>query len=229
MPAEELIVWGNGTTRTVRVLWMLEELDLDYQHHRIGSRTGETQEEAYRALNPKEKIPTLVHGDFVLSESPAIINYLAQTFTPPADFFIPQNAREQAKLNEWSYFAICELDANSLYLLRRHEDLPHIYGEAPVANTSAREYFDKQIKAVAAQVESAGHYLMGAKFSTADILMMSCLYWAKLYNIGLPKALEDYHDRVAQRETYQKVMRINNPAWFTVDGAIPEQLRASLS
>ena len=229
MPVEELIVWGNGTTRTVRVLWMLEELDLDYQHHRIGSRTGETQQEAYRALNPKEKIPTLVHGDFVLSESPAIVNYLAQTFMPPADFFIPQNAHEQAKLNEWSYFAICELDANSLYLLRRHEDLPHIYGEAPVANASAREYFSKQAKAVAAQVEAAGHYLMGEKFSTADILMMSCLYWAKLYNIGLPKELENYHSRVAQRETYQKVMRINYPAWFAADGAIPKQLRASLS
>ena len=229
MTANKLTVWGNGTTRTVRVLWMLAELDLDYQHHRIGSRTGETQQEEYRALNPKEKIPTLVHDDFVLTESAAIINYLVQTFTPPEDFFIPQNAREQARLNEWSYFTICELDANSLYLLRRHEDLPHIYGEAPVANVSAREYFDKQIKAVAAQVEAAGHYLMGERLSTADILLMSCLYWAKLYNISLPQELEDYHDRVAKRDTYRKAMRLNYPAWFTADGTIPEQLRASLS
>ena len=54
-----LEVWGVGTTRTLRVHWMLHELGIDYETHRIQSRTGETQTAEYLALNPKGKIPTL--------------------------------------------------------------------------------------------------------------------------------------------------------------------------
>jgi len=53
----ELIVWGTGTSRTLRVHWMLAELNLEYDNKKVGPRTGETQTEAYKAINPKGKIP----------------------------------------------------------------------------------------------------------------------------------------------------------------------------
>ena len=45
---------------------MLHELGLEYDTRRIESRTGETVSDDYTELNPKQKIPTLVHGDLVL-------------------------------------------------------------------------------------------------------------------------------------------------------------------
>src|SRR3990172_13181701 len=74
------IVWGAGTPRTRRAHWMLHELALPYERRPIGSRSGETQTAEFRRLNPSEKIPVLQDGDFVLSESAAIVGYLAQTY-----------------------------------------------------------------------------------------------------------------------------------------------------
>jgi glutathione S-transferase len=46
--AHDLIVWGVGTGRTMRVHWMLLELGLDYECHPIQSRTGETQTDEFK-------------------------------------------------------------------------------------------------------------------------------------------------------------------------------------
>ena len=51
--------WGAGTARTLRPIWVAEELNLKYLLHPIGPRTGETQTEDYKALNPKQKIPCI--------------------------------------------------------------------------------------------------------------------------------------------------------------------------
>lgn len=72
----EVIVWGARTSRTLRVHWMLAELNVEYDSRKIGPRTGETQTEAYKAINPKGKVPVLIHGDLVISESFAIARYL---------------------------------------------------------------------------------------------------------------------------------------------------------
>ena len=59
--------WGAGTTRTMRPIWVAEELNLEYLLHPIGPRTGETQTENYKALNPKQKIPCIRNNEFLLS------------------------------------------------------------------------------------------------------------------------------------------------------------------
>ena len=72
-------LWGAGTSRTMRAHWMLAELDLPYERKPITSRSGETLTPEYTRLNPSQKIPALQEGDFVLTESAAIVNYLAAT------------------------------------------------------------------------------------------------------------------------------------------------------
>ena len=110
-----------------------------------------------------------------------------------------------------------ELDAHSLYLIRRHDGLKEIYGEAPEAVASAREYFLRQVNAIAGKVDSEGDFLLGNKLSTADIILMSCLDWAMMYEFELPRALVDYHRRVAQRPMYDRAMRLNYPEHYAED------------
>ena len=75
----------------------------------------------------------LVDGDFVLSESGAIVTYLGERYSTETTPLVPRDLESRTRYNEWLSFTTMELDATSLYVIRRHEGLPHIYGEAPTA------------------------------------------------------------------------------------------------
>jgi len=207
--ANDLTLWGAGTSRTMRAHWMLLELGLDYQFHPIGSRTGETQTSEFKQLNPRHKIPVLQHGSFVLTESAAIIQYLSETFADSKELYMPKDATSRATLNEWCYFIVSELDAGSLYVVRRHEGLKHVYGEAPGAVEEAKKYFLHNLEAMASRVESGGPHLFGERFSAADILLMTCLDWAASSGISLPDTFSRYRRRVAQRPAYRTAFERN--------------------
>ena len=69
-------VWGYKTYRPFRIYWMLKEYCLSYKSRKIGSRTGETQTSKYLKLNPKGKIPILIHDEIIITESMAAVNYI---------------------------------------------------------------------------------------------------------------------------------------------------------
>lgn len=133
-----LTVWGIGTPRTLRAHWILAEFGLKYDCRPITSRSGETTTPEFLALNPKHKIPVLQHGDRVLTESAAIVTYISEAFEPPAGFFVPTDATRRATLNEWCFFIMTELDALSMYVIRKHQDLHALYGTAPAAVEAAK-------------------------------------------------------------------------------------------
>jgi glutathione S-transferase len=202
-------MWGVGTSRTMRVHWMLLELALEYECHPIQSRTGETLADEFKRLNPRHKIPVLRHGSLVVTESAAIIQYLSETFPHSTEIYVPNDAVNRAKLNEWCYFIMSELDAGSLYVVRRHDGLKHIYGEAPTAVESAKDYFLHNVEAMAARIGSDNTYLFGDRLSVADILLMTCLDWAASCEVSLPEPVVHYRQRVALRPAYQAALKKN--------------------
>jgi glutathione S-transferase len=204
----DLTLWGVGTSRTMRAHWMLNELGLDYESRPIQSRSGETLAEEFRRLNPRHKIPVLQHGLFVLSESAAIIQYLGETFPRPEIVYVPVDPLGRAAMNEWCYFIMTELDAASLYVVRRHEGLAHIHGEAPMAVASAKTYFSHNLEAMESRIASAP-YLFGERLSPADILLMTCLDWALSTGIVLPATLIEYRNRIVSRPAYKAALEKN--------------------
>lgn len=207
--AHDLTLWGAGTSRTMRAHWILMELGLEYEFHPFHSRTAETQTDEFRRLNPRHKIPVLRYGSFVLTESAAIIQYLSEVFSDSAKLYVPSDTRSRATLNEWCYFIVSELDAASLYVMRRHEGLKHVYGEAPVAVESAKKYFLHNLEAMASRVESGGPHLFGDRLSTADILLMTCLDWAASSEIRLSDTFSHYRQRLGQRIAYKAAIERN--------------------
>ena len=203
------ILWGVGTSRTMRALWMLHELELPFDHKRITSRSGETLTAEYTALNPSQKIPTLQEGDFILSESAAIVNYLATQYGAAKNLAPPVEPRQRARYDQWCFFCMMELDATTLYVIRRHENLHKLYGEAPHALTSARESFARQANAAAKRLADGGPYVMGSQFSGADILFTTCLTGAIRRNIELPQRLQDYLKITTARPAYQRALALN--------------------
>ena len=209
--ADRRTLWGVGTSRTLRAHWALIELGLAYRTRAIRTRTPSMDDATFRALHPRKKIPVLVDGDLVVSESPAIVTYLAETYGSDACRLIPDGAAARAKYFEWMSFISMELDATSLYVLRRHVDLHETYGAAPAANDTAREYFARMINSAVPALPPSGDYLLGREFSGADILMISCLNFSDRYDVTLPPEIAAYRARITARPTYLAALEANNP------------------
>jgi glutathione S-transferase len=206
-----LILWGVSTSRTLRALWALHELSLPYTSRPIQPRTGETQTAEFARINPRRKIPVLQDGDFTIGESPAIVAYLSETYGTPENQLVPLDPRRRAEWLEWCFHIAMELDATSLYVMRRHRDLKHIYGDAPIAVESASKYFETQLRHVVHALGDGRQFLVGDRFSSADMLLMTCLDWAINYGVPVPEVCRNYVARIAARSAYQEAVRANVP------------------
>ena len=98
-----------GPTRSIRVRWTLQELGVDFEAIRINLPTGEHRSPEFLKLNPAGKIPVLVDGDMVLTESVAIVLYLAEKYSDKC--LLPTDLTDRAEVNRWLLFAATELAA----------------------------------------------------------------------------------------------------------------------
>src|SRR5215472_5067764 len=75
-----LKIYGVARTRAFRALWIAEELGLSYEHVPIEIGEAGARKPEFLALNPNGRLPLIVDGDFVLTESLAITLYLAKKY-----------------------------------------------------------------------------------------------------------------------------------------------------
>jgi glutathione S-transferase len=118
----------------------------------------------------------------------------------------------RARYDQWCFFCMMELDANTLYVIRKHEDLYALYGEAPAALKAAREGFLRQAVAAVARLKdtaASGPFVLGERFSGADILFTTCLTGAIRRNIELPRELHAYLRHTTSRAAYQRALSAN--------------------
>jgi glutathione S-transferase len=205
------ILWGAGTSRTIRPHWALHELDLDFECRPILPRNGDTQTAEFTALSARQKIPLLQDDDLILTESAAIVTYLSDTYGQDHNRLVPSGPRDRARCLEWCFFVISELDATSLYVMRRHGDLRHIYGEAPAANEAAAAYFQMQMRTVERALQADPHYILGDRFTAADILLSTCITWAVNYGVPVTDLVLAYNARATARASYAQAQRTNTP------------------
>ena len=203
------ILWGVGTSRTIRAHWALIELNLSYKTEIIRTRTTDTETTAFKSVNPRQKIPVLQDGTLTIGESAAIVTYLAESYSTEQVSLIPDNPKARAKYFEWMSFICMELDATSLYVLRRHWSLPEIYGDSPVANKASEEYFNRMITAADKLKNPKQKYLLETGFSGVDILMTTTLKWAIDYNQKIPNDFMEYLDHMVNRPGYIAALEAN--------------------
>ena len=203
-----ITLWGGATPRTLRAHWMLHELDTPYEAKLIAPRSGETQTPEFQALNVKGKIPVLVDGDLVLTESAAIVTYLGDHYGPDTGLVPAPYTTERARYNEWLAYVQMELDAHTLYVVRKHRDLANLYGEAPAAITTAIEGFGKLLGFVQERLGSHD-YLVGGQFTGADLMLVTCLTWAHACDVDVPDRLAEYRDRMTGRDAFKRANKVN--------------------
>jgi len=84
-----------GPTRSIRVRWTLQELGVDFDPIRVNLLAGEHRRPDFLKINPAGKIPVLVDGDLVLTESVAIVLYLAEKYAERG--LLPRAVEERAR------------------------------------------------------------------------------------------------------------------------------------
>ena len=209
------IVWGLGTPRTLRPLWTLAELGLEYEHRKILPRGPGMEDEHFRTLSKRHKIPFYEDDLVKIGESAAIVTYLADRHGGEILSMPAPGTAERAILLDRSLFIMTEIDAR-IYTIRLHGDAPHglseIYGSAPAAVEAAKKYVENSLNEAARWLEDGRPHVLGEHFGAPDILLATCLAWAKLYDIGLPTPLVGYLQRVASRPAFEVAMKHNHPS-----------------
>ena len=163
-----------GPTRSIRVRWTLQELGVDFEPIRVNLLAGEHQRPEFLKINPAGKIPVLVDGDLVLTESVAIVLYLADKYSHKG--LIPSDLKERAQVNRWLLFAATELE-QPLWRIARNTTLypedQRLPGDVVLAS--------QEFKAMAAVLEEhmqRRQFLVGDAVTVADFVAAYTLDWA---------------------------------------------------
>lgn len=212
---EKIILYGSGTTRTLRVHWILNELSLPYRRVDFSPRSEYAKSDEYKSINPSGKVPSITIGETVLTESAAICLYLADRHGL-GSFAEGTDSINRAKIYQWCLFAMTELDAHTLYTLLKHGGkLTRIYGESEVAAKCAREGFETQILKLENELKGGKEYLVDGAFSVADILTGTCILFALNLELATPLKVPTnctrYFSDLKEREAFKKASELNYP------------------
>jgi glutathione S-transferase len=189
-------LYGFGPTRSLRALWGLKELGIDFEFEAVSLPAREHQRPEFLRLNPAGKVPVLVDGDLVLNESVAIALYLAEKY--PDKQLIPSDVRGRAEVYRWSLFAATELE-QPLWRIARNTFL-YAEEERLAADIAlARRDFAAMAPVLEAHLEGR-EFVVGERVSVADFVTAYTLDWANEEALleGLPHLLA-YMNRMYAR------------------------------
>jgi glutathione S-transferase len=161
-------------TRSIRVRWTLQELGADFEAVRVNMLAGEHKGPDYLKINPAGKLPALVDGDIVLTESIAIVLYLAEKY--PDRHLIPADPVKRAELYRWLLFATTELE-QPLWRIAKHSNLYPEDRRIPADIELAREDFTP-MAAVLDEHMKGREFIVGDSVTVADFVMAYTLDWA---------------------------------------------------
>lgn len=206
-------LYGFTGSRSARISWMLEELNIDYDLIELDITAGDLFKEDFLKLNPAGKVPVLVDDDLVLTESAAIITYLGDKYPDkqlvPACGSTAVEREKRAVYNQWCFFALSELE-QPLWTMAKHSFVFPEHLRLPGIQKSALWEFRNILK-VLEQGLGNKQYILGDNFSAADILIGNTLAWAMNRKIKLKnEVVEHYCQRLFSRPAFKKVTATND-------------------
>lgn len=168
-------LYGTPPTRVLRPLWLVKELELECEMVTVDLSQGEHLTPEFLALNPAGKVPVLVDGEFVLTESVAIALYLAEK--EPKCGFIPEDLQLRATMYQWLFFLVSEIE-QPLWRMARHTWLYPEEGRLPGDVALAREECRRALVILENHMENR-EFVVGESLSVADFMAAYTLDWAK--------------------------------------------------
>lgn len=193
---------GRATSGNVqKVLWLMEELGLEYQREDYGRQFANTGDAAYLDLNPTGKVPTLVDGENVVWESNTILRYLSAR---EGNDLLPADPARRSAAERWMDWQLASL--NGPYL--------EVFRESKKSEAERSPDLPKLGEALAAQLQLLdGHlagqeWLGGGAMTLAEFALGPIVHRCLNFPVDLPdfKDLRRWHDRLSSREAFRKVV-----------------------
>jgi glutathione S-transferase len=191
MSAErKLVFFHSPNTRSGGTRILLEELGVPYELHALNMKAGEQRKPEYLAVNPMGKVPAIMHGDALITEQGAVFIYLADQF-PEAGLAPAIGDPLRGPYVRWLVYYGSSFEPALIDKAMKREPAP--------ASTLPYGDYDTMLKTLTDQL-GRGPYLLGERFSAADILWGTALTWTTMFKLvpELP-VIKAYMDRVNSR------------------------------
>ena len=181
---------------------VLEEVGADYEINRIDFSIAEENSPEYLAMNPKGRVPLLETAQGYLTETPAILVYLAQCY-PQAKLAPLDDAFAFAELQSFNSY-LC----STVHVAHAHRLRGNRWADDPGAIIAMQEKVPASVLAGFLYVEDnylRGPWVMGDQYSIADPYLFTLAQWLEADGVDLrplPRVV-DHRSRMLQRETVQ--------------------------
>lgn len=187
--SEEIVFYTNPMSRGQIARWMLEEVGAAYRTE-VLQYGPEMKSEGFLAVNPMGKVPTIRHGETVVTETAAICAYLADAF-PEAG--LASSPQDRGAYYRWMFFAAGPLEAATINRALKFEVPPE--RESMIGYGTLEAVLDTLEAAV-----SASEFVAGPNFSAADVYVGSHIFWGfQFKSIEKRPAFVDYWSRLEDR------------------------------
>ena len=202
-----LKLWGRSNSYNVqKVLWLLDELSVDYENVNIGSIAGDLDSEEFLSLNPLGLIPVIQDENQTVWESITILRYIASKYG--AKDFWSDNTYERSNYERLMDWELEKLQPDFLGLFWGYYRTPE-----DQRNLENIEHFkvrcQKNINILDKLLEDS-KYMVGSKFSLADIVVGTSFY--RYYNMGIEipeyKNVNKWYHRLSERDSYQRKIAV---------------------
>lgn len=201
MPTTQPItLFHSPQTRSSGTLALLEELHAPYSLHVLNMKAGEQRQSAYLAVNPMGKVPAILHGDVLITEQVAIGIYLADIFPEAGITPAIGDTLRGSYLRWYVFYASCFEPALVDKAMKREP--------GPVSMVPYGD-LDTTMNTLIVQL-SKERWLLGDKFTAADVLWGTALTWMTGFGlIAAAAPIKSYIDRWNARPSVKIVAEID--------------------
>jgi glutathione S-transferase len=194
------------TTRSFRILWLLNELGIDHTTTVLDFYSHERHGADYRRVNPMGSVPAMTDGQVVLTESGAIINYLLQNYGE-GRFSAAEGTASRAAIDEWMFWS------EGLFAVHQRIYWDHcapppgcIIHPIPSVGQEAKRQAMRYVEMLEGQLRDTG-WVVGENLTGADFMLSFPLFLANLegWFEELPKT-KAYVGRMMDRPAFQNAI-----------------------
>lgn len=199
-----LVLWGSTSTTATVAHMVLSEAGADFEVRFLSLRGGEHRRADFLALNPKGEVPVLVEGTTVVTETPVVCQYIAETH--PEAGLLPAAPAARAECLSWLAWASWRQAACYAIALMPVRGTRDAGAQASVRACALRRV-GRALDQLDARLAAAGDFVMGAGPTLPDYYAAMQTRWAEFLGVHPPPRVADHKARVLARPAVARVMQ----------------------
>lgn len=204
MPTPDITLYYAPLTRAIRPRWVMEEMGIPYTLERPEFVHGRVGGEAFKSVNPLQKIPAMRDGETLMLESLAMMQYLVGRYGP-TNLVVTPDEPDYARYLEWLHFGEATMVMANSLMLAHTMLLPEDKRNPDLARWAKSE-FDKQAALISERGLGGREWLAGDRLTLADMSVVYMLLLVKLVKQfdNVSDELKAYFKRVTALESWKR-------------------------